>query len=108
MVVISEKNLFWTLTHPLAAPVCGASQLLLYQLNQSSPAEDRGGRGSLVMKKKVSVTIEKMRTVTILILAVVARAAEGETRLFKVSGDDLFDGLYAADEAVGVERISAM
>ena len=49
-------------------------------------------------KKKVSVTIKKMRTVTILILAVAARAAEGETRGFLVSGA-YYDGLYAEDEA---------
>ena len=48
---------------------------------------------------KVSVTIEKMRAVTILILAVAARAAEGETRVFQVSGAFGYTGLYAEDEA---------
>ena len=49
---------------------------------------------------KVSVTIEKMRTVTILILAVAARAAEGETRAFLVSGGgSSYYSLYAEDEA---------
>ena len=50
---------------------------------------------------KVSVTIEKMQAVTILILAVAARAAEGETRLFLISGTGVsgYNGLYAEDEA---------
>ena len=40
-----------------------------------------------------------MRTVTILILAVAARAAEGEPRVFLVSGTGIYNGLYAEDEA---------
>ena len=50
---------------------------------------------------KVSVITEKMRTLTILILAVAARAAVGQTRLFKVSEAHylFYNGLYAEDEA---------
>ena len=42
-----------------------------------------------------------MQAVTILILAVAARAAEGETRVFLISGTGVsgYNGLYAEDEA---------
>ena len=51
-------------------------------------------------KQKASVIIEKMRSVALLILAVATRAADGETRVFLVSGigDNNFNRLYAEYE----------
>ena len=89
------------MAHSPAAPVCNVEQVSWDFINfiRVHQLQIEGGRGSWVTKQKV--TIEKMRTVAILILAVAAIAAQGETRVFKVSGTgwNSYNGLYAEDEA---------
>ena len=77
-------------------------QLLSSHISRS--VQELSRSGSLVTKQKVSMIFEKMLAVTIFILAVTARPAEGGTKVFLVIGSyyndyNDYDGFYAEDDA---------